>query len=205
MSRRGLTAMELIVALAVTGLAAGIGTATLAVLVDRRAPLREASSATERAAAVRRTLVAWLEDAHGPLSPLSGNTVAGFELLDLKRRGRPADELLFTTSAPTPLGTADALVRLHVDDDDRTPERGLVAELAPSPGDLPLRMELDSAVAGLEVLCLTDLGGSRKWLPSFVSSQAVPRGIELRLQPSRSAPLDPLLRLPIRVAVEAGQ
>ena len=67
MSRRGLTAMELMVALAVTALAAAIGTATLALLVDRREPLREASSATERAAAVRQTLGAWLEDTHGPL------------------------------------------------------------------------------------------------------------------------------------------
>lgn len=205
MSRRGLTAIELMVALAVTGLAAAIGTATLGLLVDRRAPLREVSSPTERAAAVRRTLVAWLEDAHGPLSPLSGNTVAAFELLDLKRRGHPADELLFTTSAPTPLGTSDALVRLYVDDDQRTPERGLVAELTAWPGDRPLRMELDGAVTGMEVLCLTDLGGSGKWLPSFLSSQAVPRGIELRLRSTQLAPLDPLLQLPIRVAIEAGQ
>jgi prepilin-type N-terminal cleavage/methylation domain-containing protein len=205
MSRRGLTAVELMVALAVTGLAAAIGTATLALLVDRRAPLREVSSPTERAAAVRRTLVAWLEDAHGPLSPLSGNTVAVFELLDLKRRGHPADELLFTSSAVTPLGTSDALVRLYVDDDDRTPERGLVAELTALPGDRPLRIQLDSSVTAMEVLCLTDLSGSGKWLPSFLSSQAVPRGIELQLHSAPSAPLDPLLQLPIRVAIEAGQ
>lgn len=205
MTRRGLTAVELMVALAVTGLAAAIGTATLALLVDHRAPLREVSSRNERAAAVRRTLVAWLEDAHGPLSPLSGSTVAAFELLDLKRRGHAADELLFTTSAPTPLGTSDALVRLYVDDDERTPERGLVAELTAWPGDRPLRVQLDSAVTGMEVLCLTDLSGSGKWLPSFLSPQAVPRGIQLQLQSAAMAPIDPLLQLPIRVSVEAGQ
>ena len=205
MSRRGLTAMELMVALAVTALAAGVGTATLALLVDRREPLRGAASARERAAAVRRTLVAWLEDAHGPLSPLSGNTVAAFELLDMKRRGHPADELLFTTSAPTPLGTSDAMVRLYVDEDDRTPERGLVADLTAWPGDRPLRIQLDSAVTGLDVRCLTDLSGSSRWLPSFLSSQAVPRGIQLRLLSAPTATLDPLLGIPIRVAVEAGQ
>lgn len=205
MKRRGMTAVELLVALAVTGLAAAIGTATLALLSDRRAPLRETSSATERAAAVRRTLVAWIEDAHGARSPYSGASAAAFELLDLTSSGRPADQLLFTTTAPTPLGSADALVRLYVDGDERTPERGLVAELSAWPGGPATRVELDSAVNALDVRCLTDLGGSPRWLPSFLSSQRVPRGVELRLRAAHAGELDPLLALPIRVVVEAGQ
>lgn len=205
MSRRGMTAVELLVALVVTGLAAAIGTSTLALLSDRRAPLREPSSATERSAAVRRTLVAWIEDAHGARSPFSGGSAAAFELLDLTSSGRPADQLLFTTSAATPLGSADTFVRLYVDADDRTPERGLVAELSAWPGGPTTRVVLDSTVAALEARCLTDVGGAPRWLPSFLSSQRVPRGIELRLRAARQGELDPLLALPIRIVVEAGQ
>lgn len=79
MTRRGLTGVELMVALAVTGLAAVIGSATLALLTDRSAALRDESTATGHAAAVRRTIVAWLEDAHGAQSPFSGSSAAAFE------------------------------------------------------------------------------------------------------------------------------
>jgi prepilin-type N-terminal cleavage/methylation domain-containing protein len=205
MTRRGLTALELVVALTVLALAATIGTATLALLSDRRQPLRESSSAVERSAAVRRTLVAWLEDAHGALSPFSGNTAAAFELLDNSSRGHDADELLFTTSAPTPLPSHDAIVRLYVDNDAWTPERGLVAELTTWARGPSTRIQLDSNVAELDVRCLTDLTGTRRWVPSFLSAQVVPRGVELRLRPARGARLDPLLALPIRVVVEAGR
>lgn len=205
MTRRGLTALELVVALAVMALAATIGTATLGLLADRRAPLRETTSAVERSAAVRRTLVAWLEDAHGALSPFSGNTAAAFELLDVSSRGHDVDELLFTTSARTPLRTNDAIVRLYVDDDNRTPERGLVAELTTWAGGPSTRLQLDSTVGELDVRCLTDLAGARRWVPSFLSPQVVPRGVELRLRAARGARLEPLLVLPIRVVVEAGR
>jgi prepilin-type N-terminal cleavage/methylation domain-containing protein len=205
MTRRGLTALELVVALAVLALAATIGTATLGLLADRREPLRESSSAVERSAAVRRTLVAWLEDAHAALSPFSGNTAAAFELLDVSGRGHDADELVFTTTAPTPLPARDAIVRLYVDSDDRTPERGLVAELTTWAGGPTTRIQLDSTVAEMDVRCLTDLAGSRRWVPSFLSPQVVPRGVELRLRAARGARLDPLLELPIRVVVEAGR
>lgn len=203
MSRRGVSAIELMVAIVVTAMAAAIGASTLALLTDRRASLVAASSDVERAAAVRRTLVAWLEGAHGPLSAVSGAPPAVFQLLDQTRQGRPADELLFSTSADTPLGTGDALIRLYIQSDARAPEHGLVADLAPSPGAPVMRVLLDSTVSSLDVRCLTDLAGS-EWLPNFLSTQVVPRGVQLRLG-GTSGGLSPLLRLPITVAIEAGR
>ena len=205
MIRRGMTVLELLVALAVTGLAASIGAATLALLADRRAPLLETSSAAENAAAARRTMIDWLEGAHAAPSPFSGNAPAVFQLLDRTVQGQARDELLFTTSAPTPLGKGDALVRLYVDEGERVAQHGLVAELSEYPGGPGMRMQLDSAVTELDVRCLTDLVGTRRWMPSFLSSQVVPRGVELRLRSSRPDALHPLLRLPIRVVVEAGR
>ena len=205
MTRRGMTLVELLAALAVTALAGAVGASTLTLLADRRASLRIAGTEVARAAAVRRTIVAWLRGAHGPLSPLSGATPATFQLLDQQRRGHSADELLFTTTAATPSGNGETTVRLYVDEDDRTPERGLVAEISTFPGDAGARIELDSTVAELEVRCMTELAGTRQWVPSFLSLQAVPRGIELRLRPRAGAELHPLLRLPIRAVLEAGR
>lgn len=205
MIRRGMTVLELLVALTVTGLAASIGAATLALLTDRRAPLLEASSATESAAAARRTMIDWIEGAHAAPSPFSGNAAAVFELLDRTVQGQARDELLFTTSTPTPLGKGDVLVRLYVDEGERTARHGLVAELSEYPGGPGMRMTLDSTVTELDIRCLTDLVGTRRWVPSFLSSQVVPRGVELRLRASRPEALHPLLRLPIRVIVEAGR
>ena len=205
MTRRGMTLVELLAALVVTAMAGAVGAGTLAILSDRRASLRVAGAEVVRAATVRRTIVGWLRGLHGPLSPLSGAAPATFELLDQQRRGHPADELLFTTTAETPLGLGESTVRLYVDDDDRTPERGLVAELGAAPSDVATRVELDSTVAELDVRCLTDLAGNRQWVPSFLSSQLVPRGIELRLRPRAGMELHPLLAMPIRVVVEAGR
>ena len=40
-----------------------------------------------------------------------------------------------------------------------------------------------------DVQCLTDLGGTLRWLPSFISPQRVPRGVELRLRGARPGDL----------------
>lgn len=205
MIRRGMTVLELLVALTVTGLAASIGAATLALLADRRAPLLVTSSATENAAAARRTMIDWIEGAHAAPAPFSGNAPAVFQLLDRTVRGQARDELLFTTSAATPLGKGDALVRLYVDEGERTPRHGLVAELSEYPGGPAVYIQLDSTVTELDVRCLTDLVGTRRWVPTFLSSQVVPRGVELRLRSARPEALHPLLRLPLRVVVEAGR
>jgi prepilin-type N-terminal cleavage/methylation domain-containing protein len=205
MIRRGMSVLELLMALTVTGLAASIGAATLALLADRRAPLLETSSAAENAAAARRTLVEWIEGAHAAPSPFSGNASAVFQLLDRTVQGRARDELLFTTSAPTPLGKADAFVRLYVDVGERSAQRGLIAELFEYPGGPTLRLPLDSTVSELDIRCLTDLLGTTRWVPTFLSSQVVPRGVELRLRSARPEALHPLLRLPIRAVLEAGR
>lgn len=205
MIRRGMTVLELLVALTVTGLAASIGAATLALLTDRRVPLLETSSAAENAAAARRTMIDWIEGAHAAPSPFSGNAPAVFQLLDRTMQGQARDELLFTTSASTPLGTGDALVRLYVAVDERATRHGLMAELSEHPGGTVVHVQLDSTVTELDVRCLTDLVGTRRWVPSFLSSQVVPRGVELRLRSSRPEALHPLLRLPIRVVVEGGR
>jgi type II secretory pathway component PulJ len=206
MSRRaGLTVLELMLGLTVVALVASIGTATLSLFGDERSRRREPSDAMARQLAMRRTIVNWLEGAHASVGPAGGATGGAFQLVDSKRHERDADVLTFTTAAWTPLSTGDATVRLYVDEDRSTPEVGLTAELTSWPGGPATRVELDSSVTSLDVVCLTNLLGGRRWVPSWMSTSVVPRGIKIRLRGARNGALPPVLQMPIVVAVEGGR
>lgn len=196
-ARAGVTVIELLFGLTVVALVLSIGTATLSILTDGRSNRAEAA-VLERDLAVRRTLVDWLEQAHATM----GGT---FQLVDGTHRGAPADVLLFTTTASTPLGTAGAGVRLYVDDDRTTPEVGLTAELTSWPGGPTARLQLDSTVVGFDVRCLTNLLGGRRWVTSWMSAAVMPRAVELTIRGAPNAPVSPVLRMPIVVPVEGGR
>ncbi|HKG95924.1 MAG TPA: prepilin-type N-terminal cleavage/methylation domain-containing protein, partial [Gemmatimonadaceae bacterium] len=118
---RGMTVIELVVGLTVTALALTAGYATLGTMVDHRARIREEAAETVRAAAVRRAVADWLAGAYVMGVPMS----PAFQVVDRRDRGRADDELSFLTTARTPLGAGGGVtVRLFVDRDARTPERG---------------------------------------------------------------------------------
>src|SRR5262245_49219277 len=58
-ARGGMTLMELVIGLAITGIMAAAGVAAFGSIIDHRRIIREASSATERAAALRETIRSW--------------------------------------------------------------------------------------------------------------------------------------------------
>ena len=200
-SRRGLTLVELLVALTVTALTTGVGWTALGALTDRRERARAEFTATLRAAAVRRELVAWLEGAH-----VTGDEEAPpFLVTDDVARGRADDELRFLTSAVTPLGRGDVVVRLYVDRDARTPEHGLVAELVDRWTARAMRVELDPTVVSLDVRCASDMRGRHERLTSWASGTILPQGVELRMGAASAERLAPLLRVPITVALVGGR
>ena len=199
--RVGFTMLELLVGLTVVALVASVGTATLQIVgADDRAA-RASTELVMRDAAIRRDIIAWLEGAHGTL----GATPGAFQVIDATRLGRDSDILIFTTSAPTPLGTSETTVKLFIDDDRRTVETGLTAELTSWAGGPSMRLELDSTMTSLDVRCLTSLLGSRQWVPSWASTSLVPRGVAIRLRGAPGRAIAPLLQLPIVVAMEGGR
>lgn len=195
-ARRGTAVLELIFGLAVVALVASIGTTTLTLIGSDRLARRDAA-VLDREAATRRALIDWLAGAHASL----GGT---FQVIDAKRFGRDADVLIFTTTAPTPLMTAETTVRLYVES-DRGTDKGLVAELTSWPGGPAARADLDSAVVGLDVQCLTNLLGERRWVASWLSADVIPRGVELRLRRAPNAARSAWVALPIVVALEGGR
>ena len=195
-ARKGSTVLELIFGLAIVALVASIGTTTLTLIGSDRLE-RRASATIERDLAVRRTVIDWLEGSHASLG-------GAFQVIDAKQHGRDADVLIFTTTAPTPLGTPETTVRLYVEQERRT-EKGLVAELTSWPNGPASRIELDSTVAGLDVRCLTSLLGERRWVPSWLSADVAPRSVELRVRYAPNGRQSPWLAMPIVVALEGGR
>ncbi|HEX2091660.1 MAG TPA: type II secretion system protein [Longimicrobiaceae bacterium] len=201
MNRFGTTLIELVVGLTIVGLVLAAGYGALHSVVEHRQRADETTREVVRASTLRHTLVSWLAGAH--LTVEEG----GPEFRGLDGIGADAslDEVTFLTTASTPLdGGAPIFVRLFVDRDEATPERGLVAELAEWRGSRTLRLEMEPRAAGLELRYLSGISGGERWMPSWISSSVLPRGVELTLVPPPADSLAPLLRLPIRVHLEGG-
>lgn len=198
--RTGFTLLEVVVALAVGGAALAAGTAAFAIVVDRVDRVEERMDRDLAAAAVRSRLAAWVGEAR-----LGSEGRSVFSGVDAVADRTPDDELSWTTGARTPVDAPRSEVRLYVDRDAETLERGLVAEFR---DPITLRAERDELVPeaiGLDIRYRSAVAGSGRWLPSWISSSVLPRGVEIRIQHGPAAVPHPLLELPIRVPVEGGR
>jgi len=200
MTRRGMTLLELVVGLTVTGLVIAAAFAALGVLQDRAAQAVGVMNTATRDANERAQIAEWLAGAR--LTVEEGGPA--FKGLDGVRDGVPDDEVSFLTTAPTPLGTGETLVRLYVDRDSATPEQGLTAVFAEWRGTAIRRVELDRSIGGLDIRYLSTITGQHAWLPSWVSFTILPVGVELRFLPQPRDTLASLLSLPLRVPLRNG-
>jgi prepilin-type N-terminal cleavage/methylation domain-containing protein len=196
-----MTLLELIVALSITGVILTVGYGALGSIVDHRAAAGTRIDAVSRSAAQRRALLDWLEGARLTVDQEGPQ----FRGLDGTAGALPDDELTFLTTAATPLGTAESVVRLYVDRDTLTPERGLTAELWTWHSLPRSRVEIEPRAGGLELHYTTRMLGRSEWLPSWISSTVLPAGVEMALTPQDGDTLPPLLRLPIVAAIGGGR
>lgn len=195
MARAGMTLVELLVGLVVVGAALGSGYGAFAGVADQRERAVRSMDAAAREAIVRRTLVEWLRGARLTAED-GGPPFAG---MDGVHGDLPNDELAFLTTAPTLAGVGDGFVRLFIDRDEETPERGLVSEVSEWRGTRVERVELVPGAVALEARYLFGFRG-RRWLPSWISSSVLPLGVELTLTAAADDSLPRLLRQPILVA-----
>jgi prepilin-type N-terminal cleavage/methylation domain-containing protein len=194
-SRSGMTLLELLVGLTITGMALAAGYGALATTLDQRERMVRATAGVEASARVRRTLVSWIAGAR--LEPDASGPE--FQGIDAEEGAWPDDELTFLTSASTPLGPARTVVRLSIDRDERTPERGLVADLQEWRGPRAQRVELVPHARGLQVRFLSGTHREQSWIDSWISTSILPAGLDLRLQAEEPDSVAPLLRLPVVV------
>lgn len=200
-SQSGLTLVELVVSLAVTGLALAAGYGAFATIVDLRDSADQASEEVVRAGAIRHDLREWLAAARLTTDP-GGPSFRG---LDGIHEDRPDDALVFLSSAMTPLESRETVVRLFVDRSEETVEEGLVAELIEWRGPGRTTIEVESRVRALETRYLSTVTGDRRWLPSWISSSVLPRAVELRLTAAAGDSLPALLALPMLVPLAGGR
>jgi prepilin-type N-terminal cleavage/methylation domain-containing protein len=198
--RRGLTLIELLVALTITGLVMGSGYGALSVLVDHRTHVMAATDAVASAAAKRRMLEGWLRGAR-----LNIDGDEKFEGLHGLDEDRPDDALTFLTNAPTPLGIDESIIHVYIDRDDKTPERGLCVTLTDRNGQGTRRIEVDPRVTALDIRYLSGAFGKRAWLESWVSTTVLPSAVRLTLSSEEPDSLPSLLRPAIVVPLGSVQ
>ena len=192
--------MELVVGLTVTGIALAGGYGALAAALDHRERLERVADEAARAATIRREVGAWIGGARLTVSDVG----PVFRGLDGIRGGSPDDELMLLTNARTPLGR-NTIVRLFVDRNDSTPERGLVAEFAEWRGTRTSRLELAPQVVALDIRYFSRVIAGTGWQSSWISTTLLPAGIELTLLTGPEDTLPPLLMTPIRVHLGSGR
>lgn len=186
-ARRGVTLVELVVALTVTSVVALVGASTFEQLIDRRAHLVDATGATERESARRALVREWVQNGAIDL-PLTTAIVReadarrvaqsrDVQRLDTRFARSQSDELNVTTSANTPLGHRDVQVRLYIDDDPDTPERGLSVEYRAFAGGPTRRQALDSTMATLTVEWFD--ARTRRWVPTRDARAILPAAVRL--------------------------
>ena len=186
--RAGMTLMELVIALLITGMIAAIGAAAFSSVLDNRAEAKIATDAVTRAAATRALLVSWLSSGRFSSDAQRPPTVTTLNL------GEDDDALVVMVSTPTPINYTEAVVHLFVDRDPETPERGLVAEMQSIEAAQLVRTELDSAVTGLLVEYLDE--GTNRWVARKEGIVRSPRAVRMTLSARAPDTLPPLLRLP---------
>jgi prepilin-type N-terminal cleavage/methylation domain-containing protein len=196
--RAGFTLIEVLVGLSVSALALTAGFAALSFVADRAAQAEAATVSALEGVAARELLVEWLT---GARLRAPGNT-GSFQGTDGEARGGlPDDQLMFPTTARTPLHVRNTVVRLYIDREDETPETGLVAELTERIQDEPRRFELVPQVIGLDIHYLPEAADAFEWLPDWLGRNQLPRAVELVLHVAPGDTVPPLLRYPIRVAL----
>jgi prepilin-type N-terminal cleavage/methylation domain-containing protein len=199
-SRTGLTLIELVVALTITGLVMITGYSALSTLVDHRDRVVAATDSVTTIAGKRQLLVDLLR---GAQLNISGQ--AKFEGIGGVDHDLPDDALTFVTNAPTPADANQTLVRVYIDREEKTPERGLMMEIADTRGDPGKRIELDPRVSGLEIRYLSGVFGKRTWLDSWVSTTVLPSAVRLSFVSAQNDSVPPLLRVPIIVPLGTVQ
>jgi type II secretory pathway pseudopilin PulG len=215
-----MTLMELVIGLAITGIMAAAGVAAFGSIIDHRRVIHEASASTERAAALRETIRSWVingtlhvQIGGGPRGLTRGaaraggaggaNTLGGMNAAAVTPAQAMGDELTVTTSAMTPVMTPNLTIRLYIDGDGNTPEKGLTMEYQPTPQSALLRKMLDSTIDTLRVEYLD--GRTHRW---FAASQAATLGsmtaVRLTMIPNPATKPSPLVTLPLVFGLPNG-
>lgn len=216
--RSGMTLMELVIGLAITGMMAATGAATFGSLIDHRREIREASISTERGAALREMIRSWIDAGTvqiqlgggprgltrgAPTSASPSSTSNGMNAAATSAAQASGDEISFTTTALNPSLLPNVRIRLYIDADNNTPEKGLTIEYQPN-AQMPLvRRELDSTIDTLTVEFLDTR--TNQWFDATQAATITPRAVRLTLHSSQPSSVPPILEVPMIFPIAGAQ
>ncbi|HXT15692.1 MAG TPA: prepilin-type N-terminal cleavage/methylation domain-containing protein [Gemmatimonadaceae bacterium] len=204
--RRGMTLMELVIGLAITGMMAAAGAGAFGSVIDHRRTIETASVALERSSALRDIVESWMyagtvqiQQGGGPRGLRGGGmsmSSTGGSLVNVTQAQAAGDEITFTTTAPNPAGVGSVRMRMYIDADDATPEKGLTIEYQPNAQQPLVRKMLDSTIDTLNVEYLDSR--TNRW---FHSTQAAtlssPLAVRLTFLHGPHGPLPAILEVPM--------
>ena len=217
-SRDGMTLLELVIALVITGLMAAVGFSAFGGIIDNQRRVEQASVTTERAATLRETIHTWLES--GTVTVQQGGLPRGMgrsgsSLRTVSASGTAAvqsvtpavvtgDVLSFTTQAPNPANAPQAMMKLFVDDDPTTPEVGLTVEYQASAQSPLLRRQLEGSIDTLVIEYLDDR--TNRWYPAVDVATIRPKAVRITMHAPAWSEFTGLLAMPmvLRVASTGG-
>jgi prepilin-type N-terminal cleavage/methylation domain-containing protein len=217
-SRAGMTLLELVISLVITGLMAGVGYSAFGGIIDHQKRIEAASVTTERASALRETIHAWLES--GTVTIQQGGLPQGFgrggrSLQTVSANGTAAvqsvtpavvtgDVLSFTTQAPNPANAPQATMKLFIDDDPTTPETGLTVEYQASAQSPLLRRQLETSIDSLVVEYLDNR--TNRWYVAKDAATITPKAVRVTMHALPGSAFGPLLSMPmmLKVASQGG-
>jgi type II secretory pathway pseudopilin PulG len=207
-----MTLMELVIGLAITGMMAAAGAGAFSSIIAHRRIIRDASVDIERAAAFREMLETWInagtvqiQRGGGPRGltrgvgaalPTGGRGGITSNTAAVSAATAIGDEITFTTTALNPAFTANARIRLYIDGDDNTPERGLTMEYQPNLQQPLVRKMLDSTIDTLKVEYLDPR--TDKWIrASEAATIATQTAVRVTLLPGDKHAIPAILQVPM--------
>lgn len=215
-ARSGMTLMELLVAIAITGMMTAAGVGTFAAVIDHRQTLTASTARIERAVALRAELDEWIssgtiaiQQGGGPRGRSSATSISRLRTSSMMGGmassatasaavSDPDAELTVTTNALTPTLAPSARVRIYIDTDESTPETGLAVEMQASQQTPLVRRELDSTITGMLVEFLDQR--THRWVRASEGATITPMAVRITFSGSTDPARDSLpaiLRLPI--------
>ena len=202
-ARFGMTLMELMVAIAITGMMAVAGAATFSSIIDHRRVIRESTVTTERAVALREMIRGWvaagtiqLQIGGGPRGLASSARISARPGMNagVTAAASTGDEITINTTARTPSPSASTRIRLFVDGDDNTPEHGLTIEYQGSNNSPLERKQLDSTIGTMTVEYLDNRTG--RWFGASQAATIQPIAVRFSFAPVDGDSIPRVLRLP---------
>lgn len=212
--RKGMTLMELVVALVITGMMAAIGAATFSSIIDHRRIIVGSTSELERASALRDQIRTWMLS--GQVQVTTGGATRGLGRAtaaapiastqiqsgssSMANTGVTAavaggDEITFITTAPNPANAPSVRMRLFIDADPNTPESGLTLEYQPSTATPLKRIQLEPSIGVLTVEFLDQR--LNQWVESTQAASITPIAVRLSMQPYDGGRLPAILQVPL--------